>query len=37
MARTVPGTNSLCYAVAAEQIRTFLGGGLPSNAVVTGS
>ncbi|MBX9978566.1 MAG: hypothetical protein K2Z76_03220, partial [Mycobacterium gordonae] len=37
MARTVPGTNALCYAVAAEQIRTFLSGGSPSNAVVAGS
>lgn len=34
MARTVPGTNALCYAVAVQQIRAFLDGGLPSNAVV---
>lgn len=33
MARTVPGTNVLCYEVAAEQIRTFLNGGVPGNAV----
>jgi phosphoglycerate dehydrogenase-like enzyme len=31
MARTVPGTNALCYAVAAEQITTFVQGGVPSN------
>ncbi len=31
-ARTVPGTNRLCYLVAAEQIRTFTAGGTPSNA-----
>lgn len=30
-ARTVPGTNNLCYEVAAQQIRTFLSGGVPSN------
>jgi phosphoglycerate dehydrogenase-like enzyme len=30
-ARTVPGTNLLCYAVAAEQIKTFVAGGVPSN------
>ncbi|WNV83230.1 NAD(P)-dependent oxidoreductase [Umezawaea sp. Da 62-37] len=30
-ARTVPGTNLLCYGVAAEQIRTFITGGIPSN------
>lgn len=30
-ARTVPGTNRLCYKVAAEQIATFLSGGTPSN------
>lgn len=30
-ARTVPGTNRLCYQVAAEQIATFLSGGTPSN------
>lgn len=32
MARTVPGANSLCYNVAAEQIRTFLAGATPANA-----
>ncbi|KDN23923.1 NAD(P)-dependent oxidoreductase [Amycolatopsis rifamycinica] len=31
-ARTVPGTNTLCYTVAAQQIETFLAGRLPSNA-----
>jgi phosphoglycerate dehydrogenase-like enzyme len=31
MARTVPGTNALCYSVAAEQITTFVQGGVPSN------
>ena len=31
-ARTVPGTSNLCYLVAADQIRTFLSGGVPSNA-----
>ncbi|TWP51646.1 phosphoglycerate dehydrogenase [Lentzea tibetensis] len=30
-ARTVPGTNRRCYAVAAEQIRAFLTGEVPSN------
>lgn len=30
-ARTVPGTNRLCYEVAAGQIATFLSGGTPSN------
>lgn len=30
-ARTVPGTSALCYGVAVGQIRTFLGGGVPSN------
>lgn len=30
-ARTVPGTNLLCYQVAASQIATFLSGGTPSN------
>lgn len=33
MARTVPGTNALCYAVAAEQITAFLAGERPSNLV----
>ncbi|RDI20341.1 NAD(P)-dependent oxidoreductase [Lentzea flaviverrucosa] len=31
-ARTVPGTNRLCYEVAAGQIATFLEGGTPTNA-----
>jgi phosphoglycerate dehydrogenase-like enzyme len=31
-ARTVPGTNRLCYAVAAEQIVSFVAGSVPSNA-----
>ncbi|MFE0027089.1 NAD(P)-dependent oxidoreductase [Amycolatopsis sp. NPDC059021] len=31
-ARTVPGTNALCYSVAAEQITAFLAGERPSNA-----
>lgn len=33
-ARTVPGTNALCYAVAVEQVRAFLAGEVPSNAAV---
>ncbi|WP_245865714.1 NAD(P)-dependent oxidoreductase [Prauserella marina] len=33
MARTVPGTNALCYQVAVEQVRTFCTGGVPSNTV----
>lgn len=33
-ARTVPGTNKLCYAVAAQQIVAFARGEEPSNAVV---
>ncbi len=33
MARTVPGTNALCYAVAAEQVKAFLAGTTPPNAV----
>ncbi|MEV4604905.1 NAD(P)-dependent oxidoreductase [Amycolatopsis sp. NPDC049253] len=32
-ARTVPGTNALCYQVAATQIATFLKGVTPTNAV----
>ncbi len=32
-ARTVPGTNRLCYEVAAQQIAAFLRGKRPSNAV----
>ncbi|UMP02241.1 NAD(P)-dependent oxidoreductase [Amycolatopsis sp. EV170708-02-1] len=31
-ARTVPGTNALCYAVAADQVKAFLAGRVPSNA-----
>ncbi|WP_442874608.1 NAD(P)-dependent oxidoreductase [Amycolatopsis sp. NBC_00345] len=31
-ARTAPGTNDLCYAVAAEQVKSFLTGKHPSNA-----
>jgi phosphoglycerate dehydrogenase-like enzyme len=34
MARTVPGTNALCYAVAGEQIKAFLVGKTPSNLVI---
>jgi phosphoglycerate dehydrogenase-like enzyme len=34
-ARTVPGTNALCYTVAAEQIGAFLAGQTPTN-VATG-
>ncbi|MCE7009340.1 phosphoglycerate dehydrogenase [Kibdelosporangium philippinense] len=33
MSRTVPGTNALCYEVAATQIATFVEGGKPSNMV----
>lgn len=33
MARTVPGTNQLCYSVAADQIATFARGDRPSNLV----
>lgn len=33
MSRTVPGTNALCYGVAAEQIRQYLDGRTPSNVV----
>lgn len=32
-ARTVPGTNKLCYEVAAQQIASFVKGEVPSNAV----
>ncbi|WP_225439921.1 NAD(P)-dependent oxidoreductase [Amycolatopsis eburnea] len=35
-ARTVPGTNRLCYEVAARQIAAFLRGERPSNAVQHG-
>ncbi len=31
-ARTVPGTNALCYEVAVEQVRAFLAGEVPPNA-----
>lgn len=34
MARTVPGTNALCYAVAAEQITAFVAGKTLRNVVV---
>jgi phosphoglycerate dehydrogenase-like enzyme len=33
MARTVPGTNGLCYAVAAEQVKTAIAGDVPPNIV----
>jgi phosphoglycerate dehydrogenase-like enzyme len=36
MSRTVPGTNVLCYEVAAQQIATFVEGGTPSNTVQPG-
>ncbi len=36
MARTVPGTNRFCYQFAAEQIRAFLAGRRPANAVRSG-
>ncbi|HEY2041656.1 MAG TPA: NAD(P)-dependent oxidoreductase, partial [Jatrophihabitans sp.] len=32
-ARTVPGTNRLCYEVAADQISAFIGNRRPANAV----
>ncbi|MEV8608634.1 NAD(P)-dependent oxidoreductase [Amycolatopsis sp. NPDC051373] len=35
-ARTVPGTNRLCYEVAGQQIAAFLRGDQPSNAVEHG-
>ncbi|GAB3479345.1 2-hydroxyacid dehydrogenase [Amycolatopsis cihanbeyliensis] len=35
MARTVPGTNKLCYTVAAEQLSAFIAGQVPSNAVTS--
>ncbi|WP_328612883.1 phosphoglycerate dehydrogenase [Amycolatopsis sp. NBC_00355] len=35
-ARTVPGTNRLCYEVAAQQIAAFLRGERPSNAAQHG-
>lgn len=35
MARTVPGTNRLCYAVAAEQIDLFARDIEPTNSVTT--
>lgn len=31
-ARTVPGTNKLCYQVAVEQIRHFMAGSMPPNS-----
>jgi phosphoglycerate dehydrogenase-like enzyme len=31
-ARTVPGTNKLCYIVAVEQVRSFIAGTTPPNA-----
>ncbi|MFJ9781498.1 NAD(P)-dependent oxidoreductase [Amycolatopsis sp. NPDC101161] len=31
-ARTVPGTNELCYGVAVEQVKTFMIGKIPANA-----
>ncbi|WP_233225719.1 NAD(P)-dependent oxidoreductase [Amycolatopsis sp. CA-126428] len=31
-ARTVPGTNALCYGVAVEQVKAFLEGRTPTNA-----
>ncbi|WP_410597825.1 NAD(P)-dependent oxidoreductase [Amycolatopsis sp. lyj-23] len=34
MSRTVPGTNELCYRVAAEQIRQHLDGQTPTNTVL---
>ncbi|HJQ48296.1 MAG TPA: 2-hydroxyacid dehydrogenase [Amycolatopsis sp.] len=35
MARTVPGTNALCYEVAARQIGTFVTGETPANLVAS--
>ncbi len=35
-ARTVPGTNELCYRVAAEQIEMLNAGRTPTNAVTAG-
>jgi phosphoglycerate dehydrogenase-like enzyme len=32
-ARTVPGTNALCYTVAAQQITALIEGDVPSNIV----
>jgi phosphoglycerate dehydrogenase-like enzyme len=32
-ARTVPGTNALCYTVAVQQITAFIEGDVPSNIV----
>jgi phosphoglycerate dehydrogenase-like enzyme len=31
-ARTVPGTNELCYKVATQQVKSFLSGETPANA-----
>jgi phosphoglycerate dehydrogenase-like enzyme len=36
-ARTVPGTNELCYRVAAEQIGMLIAGRTPTNAVKAGA
>jgi phosphoglycerate dehydrogenase-like enzyme len=36
-ARTVPGTKVICYTVAAQQITTFIEGGVPSNIVKSGT
>jgi phosphoglycerate dehydrogenase-like enzyme len=35
MARTVPGTNALCYGVAAEQVKAFFAGEDSSNIVTS--
>lgn len=35
-ARTVPGTNELCYRVATEQIEMLIAGRTPTNAVTAG-
>jgi phosphoglycerate dehydrogenase-like enzyme len=35
-ARTVPGTNELCYRVAAEQIEMLIAGQTPTNTVTAG-
>ncbi|HSX69053.1 NAD(P)-dependent oxidoreductase [Nocardioides sp.] len=34
MARTVPGTNALCYSVAAEQIASLVAGERPAHLVI---
>ncbi|MFJ1765755.1 NAD(P)-dependent oxidoreductase [Amycolatopsis sp. NPDC088138] len=33
-ARTVPGTNALCYKVAVDQVTIFLVGKVPPNAAL---